>query len=65
MPSIRNVAAPYWAEFIGTLVLTVVGLGITAQNITNSTTSKTEALNSSFAWGLAVTLGIWTSEHVS
>ncbi|KAJ1894709.1 hypothetical protein H4S04_008921 [Coemansia sp. S16] len=65
MPSIRNVAAPYWAEFIGTLVLTVVGLGVTAQNITNSTTSKTEALNSSFAWGLAVTLGIWTSEHVS
>ncbi|KAJ2858915.1 glycerol channel [Coemansia aciculifera] len=65
MPSIRNVAAPYWAEFIGTLVLTVVGLGVTAQNLTSTTTSKTEALNSSLAWGLAVTLGIWTSEHVS
>ncbi|KAJ2836753.1 glycerol channel [Coemansia sp. 'formosensis'] len=65
MASIRNVAAPYWAEFIGTLVLTVVGLGVTAQNLTNATTSKTEALNSSLGWGLAVTLGIWTSEHVS
>ncbi|KAJ1823591.1 hypothetical protein GGH91_001122 [Coemansia sp. RSA 2671] len=65
MPSIRNVAAPYWAEFIGTLLLTLVGLGVTAQNLTNATTSKTEALNSSLAWGLAITLGIWTSEHVS
>ncbi|KAJ1664543.1 glycerol channel [Coemansia sp. RSA 25] len=65
MPSIRNVAAPYWAEFIGTLVLTVVGLGVTAQNMTSAATGKTEALNSSLGWGLGVTLGIWASEHVS
>ncbi|KAJ1881056.1 hypothetical protein H4R99_001891 [Coemansia sp. RSA 1722] len=65
MTSLRNVAAPYWAEFIGTLVLTVVGLGITAQNLTSSTSNKTSALNSSLGWGLGVTLGIWTSEHVS
>ncbi|KAJ2893776.1 glycerol channel [Coemansia aciculifera] len=66
MPSsIRNIAAPYWAEFIGTLVLTVVGLGVTAQNLTSAATSKTEGLSSSLGWGLGVTLGIWTSEHVS
>ncbi|KAJ1642649.1 hypothetical protein J3B02_001723 [Coemansia erecta] len=65
MTSLRNVAAPYWAEFIGTLVLTVVGLGITAQNLTSSTAGKTAALSSSLGWGLGVTLGIWTTEHVS
>ncbi|KAJ1884272.1 hypothetical protein LPJ66_010688 [Kickxella alabastrina] len=65
MNNIRNVAAPYWAEFIGTLVLTLVGLGISAQNLTSKTTQHTEALNSSIGWGIAVTLGIWTSAHVS
>ncbi|KAJ1846783.1 glycerol channel [Coemansia sp. RSA 2703] len=65
MPSLRNVAAPYWAEFIGTMLLTVIGLGITAQNLTSQTTRRTEALSSSLAWGLAVTIGIWVSSHVS
>ncbi|KAJ2002772.1 hypothetical protein GGI04_001540 [Coemansia thaxteri] len=65
MSSLRNVAAPYWAEFIGTLVLTVVGLGATAQNLTSAAAGRTSALSSSVAWGLAVTLGIWSSEHVS
>ncbi|KAJ2156664.1 glycerol channel [Coemansia sp. RSA 552] len=63
MASLRNVAAPYWAEFIGTLILTLVGLGATAQNLTNP--SKTEGLSSSVAWGAGITLGIWASEHVS
>ncbi|KAJ2079152.1 hypothetical protein H4R24_003982 [Coemansia sp. RSA 988] len=65
MPSLRNVAAPYWGEFIGTLVLTVVGLGATAQNLTNSSSHKTEAISSSVAWGTGVTLGLWVTEHVS
>ncbi|KAJ1720240.1 hypothetical protein LPJ53_005116 [Coemansia erecta] len=65
MPSLRNVAAPYWAEFIGTLLLTTIGLGITAQNLTSPTTRRTEALSSSLAWGLAATIGIWASSHVS
>ncbi|KAJ1953054.1 glycerol channel [Dipsacomyces acuminosporus] len=61
----RNIAAPYWAEFVGTLVLTTVGLGASAQNLTSESAGKTDALNSSVAWGLAVALGIWSSEHVS
>ncbi|KAJ2744933.1 hypothetical protein GGI20_002583 [Coemansia sp. BCRC 34301] len=65
MPSLRNVAAPYWAEFIGTLVLTVVGLGATAQSLTSAQAGATAALSSSLAWGLGVTLGIWVSDHVS
>ncbi|KAJ2720833.1 glycerol channel [Coemansia sp. Benny D115] len=65
MSSLRNVAAPYWAEFIGTLVLTLVGLGVTAQNLTSASTHRTEAINSSLGWGLGVTLGIWVSDHVS
>ncbi|KAJ1725896.1 glycerol channel [Coemansia biformis] len=65
MPSFRNVAAPYWAEFIGTLVLTAVGLGATAQSLTSTSSQQTEAISSSVAWGTAVTLGIWISEHVS
>ncbi|ORX67984.1 aquaporin-like protein [Linderina pennispora] len=64
MSSFRNIAAPYWAEFIGTLVLTTVGLGATAQSLVNKD-SQADALSSSVAWGLAVALGIWTSEHVS
>ncbi|KAJ2657302.1 hypothetical protein IW148_005245 [Coemansia sp. RSA 1199] len=63
MASLRNVAAPYWAEFIGTLLLTLIGLGATAQSLTSS--HKTDALSNSAAWGTAVTLGIWVSEHVS
>ncbi|KAI9467580.1 hypothetical protein LPJ78_004975 [Coemansia sp. RSA 989] len=63
MASLRNVAAPYWAEFIGTLLLTLIGLGATTQNILNDQSS--EALHSSVAWGIAVTLGIWVTEHVS
>ncbi|KAJ1746356.1 hypothetical protein LPJ58_005739, partial [Coemansia sp. RSA 1591] len=60
MASLRNVAAPYWAEFIGTLLLTLIGLGATAQSLISH---KSDALTSSAAWGTAVTLGIWVSEH--
>ncbi|KAJ2370305.1 hypothetical protein H4S01_000468 [Coemansia sp. RSA 2610] len=63
MASLRNVAAPYWAEFIGSLLLTLVGLGATAQSLVAP--ANTPALSSSLAWGSAVTLGIWVSEHVS
>ncbi|KAJ1896469.1 glycerol channel [Coemansia sp. IMI 209127] len=65
MASLRNVAAPYWAEFVGTMVLTIIGLGSTAQNLVGSSAHKTEALGSSLAWGLAVAMGIWASDHVS
>ncbi|KAI9504343.1 Aquaporin-3 [Coemansia spiralis] len=65
MASLRNVAAPYWAEFIGTLVLTLIGLGATTQNLVSVSSQKTEAISSSLAWGLAVTFGIWVSDHVS
>ncbi|KAJ2557901.1 glycerol channel [Coemansia sp. RSA 1933] len=65
MPLLRNIAAPYWAEFIGTMVLAVVGLGSTAQNLVGTSAHRTEAVGSSLAWGLGTTLGIWVSAHTS
>ncbi|KAJ1727550.1 glycerol channel [Coemansia sp. RSA 1939] len=65
MPSLRNVAAPYWAEFVGTMVLAIIGLGSAAQGLVSSQVHRTEAISSSIAWGLAVTMGIWASDHVS
>jgi glycerol uptake facilitator protein len=57
---------PYVAEFFGTLILILLGDGVVAGVLLKNTKSENAGwLTIVFAWGLAVTLGIYAAGQVS
>ncbi|ELT97593.1 hypothetical protein CAPTEDRAFT_125390 [Capitella teleta] len=62
---IRNQGArEFCAEFLGTMILIIIGDGSVAQSVLSSETAG--AFHSvNWAWGLAVAMGVWVSVGVS
>ncbi len=52
------------AEFLGTFVLIVFGVGVVAQTVLSKQTAGS-ALSINIAWGLAVTMGCYVAAGVS
>ncbi len=58
--------SPFWGEFIGTMLLIILGGGVVGGVVLN----KSKAQNSgwvviTFAWGIAVTMAIYAVGHIS
>jgi glycerol uptake facilitator-like aquaporin len=60
----RGVVREMLAEFLGTFVLIVFGVGVVAQTVLSRGTAGT-TLSINIAWGLAVTMGCYVSAGVS
>jgi len=60
----REYAREVFAEFLGTFVLIVFGLGVVAQVVLSKETAGTY-LSINLAWGLAVTMGCYVAGGVS
>src|SRR5690349_6743601 len=57
---------PYLAEFIGTMLLIILGEGVVAGAVLKSTKSENDGwLTVVLAWGLAVTLAIYAVGSIS
>ncbi|ORY05783.1 aquaporin [Basidiobolus meristosporus CBS 931.73] len=56
---------PALAEFLGTFVLVLFGLGVNAQNTFNSGASESAYLSNNIGWGLGLAAGIYVSGGVS
>lgn len=60
----RDVSREMLAEFLGTFVLIVFGVGVVAQTVLSKGTAGT-SLSINIAWGLAVTMGCYVSAGVT
>ena len=60
----RGLSRELLAEFLGTFVLIVFGVGVVAQTVLSRQTAGTP-LSINIAWGLAVTMGCYMSAGVS
>jgi MIP family channel proteins len=60
----RGVVREMLAEFLGTFVLIVFGVGVVAQTVLSKGTAGT-TLSINIAWGLAVTMGCYVSAGVT
>src|SRR5262245_6653158 len=60
----RDVVREMLAEFLGTFVLIVFGVGVVAQTVLSKGTAGT-TLSINVAWGLAVTMGCYVSAGVT
>jgi MIP family channel proteins len=60
----RSLTRELAAEFLGTFVLIVFGLGVVAQ-VTLSGQENGDSFSINFAWGLAVTMGVYVAGGVS
>jgi MIP family channel proteins len=60
----RSVAREMLAEFLGTFVLIVFGVGVVAQTVLSKGTAGT-TLSINIAWGLAVTMGCYACAGVT
>ncbi|KAK9765208.1 glycerol channel [Basidiobolus ranarum] len=56
---------PALAEFLGTFVLVLFGLGVNAQNTFNTYASESAYLSNNIGWGLGLAAGIYVSGGVS
>lgn len=63
-PGSRTLRSELVAEFIGTLILILFGLGVVAQVVT-SKGSLGDHDSIAWAWGLGVTFGIYTAARIS
>ena len=61
MPTLNRVVL---AEFFGTFILIVFGVGVVAQTVLSKGTAGT-TLSINIAWGLAVTMGCYVSAGVT
>ncbi|XRQ14940.1 MIP/aquaporin family protein [Actinomadura welshii] len=68
-PKLPELAREMAAEFAGTMVLIVLGCAVVAQVIAGNGISEPQALGDhdsiAWAWGLAVTLGVYTCARIS
>ncbi|KAF9352240.1 glycerol channel [Mortierella sp. AD094] len=55
----------YLAEFLGTLILVVLGCGVNAQNTLNVTNASSAYLSNCLGWGLGLMLAIYVAGGVS
>src|SRR4026209_1528180 len=60
----RGILREMLAEFFGTFILIVFGVGVVAQVVLSRNTAGTY-LSINIAWGLAVTMGCYVSAGVS
>src|SRR3984893_18516535 len=60
----KGLARELLAEFFGTFILIVFGVGVVAQVVLSKNTAGTY-LSINIAWGLAVTMGCYVSAGVS
>ena len=60
----RNISREMLAEFLGTFVLIVFGVGVVAQTVLSKGSAGT-TLSINIAWGLAVTMGCYVSAGVT
>ncbi|KAK9767212.1 glycerol channel [Basidiobolus ranarum] len=63
--SFKTEHKPALAEFLGTFVLVLFGLGVNAQNTFNTYASESAYLSNNLGWGLGLTAGIYVSGGVS
>lgn len=61
---VRGVAREMMAEFLGTFVLIVFGIGVVAQTVLSRQTAGSP-LSINIGWGLAVTMGCYVSAGVT
>src|SRR6476620_9544368 len=60
----RGIGRELLAEFLGTFVLIVFGVGVVAQTVLSKGTAGT-TLSINIAWGLAVTMGCYVAAGVT
>src|SRR5215213_3233497 len=60
----RGIGREMLAEFLGTFVLIVFGVGVVAQTVLSKQTAGSP-LSINIAWGLAVTMGCYVSAGVT
>ncbi len=53
------------AEFAGTMILILFGVGVVAQVVTNTDGAMGDHDSIAWAWGLGVTLGVYTAARIS
>ncbi|MBT2213083.1 MULTISPECIES: MIP/aquaporin family protein [Actinomadura] len=68
-PAMPELARELAAEFAGTLILILFGVGVVAQAVAGSGLGEPQSLGGhdaiAWAWGIAVTLGVYVSARIS